>query len=147
MLLCRNAAACMLEVGRQVQCCCPSTVGWFSYSQRLWSADVWTLATRFVSHYVMCYMYRVLCCTLLIPCFTLVLKRKLPSQVVIKSSSSTSSRSIEVLYYLLSVSNCCSSIWKSMFVHCFLILLFSQNIYSSLFIWVNTFNTHYVFFF
>jgi len=59
VLLCCNAVACMLEVGRQVTCRCPSIVGWSSYLQWLWSTDVWTLATR----YVLCYTYCIVLCT------------------------------------------------------------------------------------
>jgi len=47
-----DAAASMLEVGRQITRVCSSSVGRSSHSQWLRSANVWTLATRLVSRCV-----------------------------------------------------------------------------------------------
>ena len=49
VLLCCVEAAGMLEICWQVERGCSSTVRQCTHSQRVWSADVWTLATRFVS--------------------------------------------------------------------------------------------------
>jgi len=47
-----DAAACVLEVSRQITHVCASFVGRSTHSPWLRSTDVWTLATRFVSRCV-----------------------------------------------------------------------------------------------
>jgi len=50
-------AAGMLEVRWQVKRGCPSTVRWSTHSRRLWSADVWAVAKRFVLCCIVQFLY------------------------------------------------------------------------------------------